>query len=172
MPTNESKPGVDWDDPAMLSLPTLPTHLSDLLRWIYQKTRNRFLHWPASFDTLRQAQAFLDILLPYAREKWPEIGDLRITVSFDHGSLVLTLSDPGILLINTQSNDHPIARDRADWSDDDGPVLWWLWPIREPPYVGTPDDDDFPDYVTHWTPLVCPVGIAAPTPTPDRENPR
>ncbi len=24
----------------------------------------------------------------------------------------------------------------------------------EPPYAGTPLADDFPDYVTHWTPMV------------------
>lgn len=40
-----------------------------------------------------------------------------------------------------------------DWSEDDGPVLWWKLPVVEPPYVGNPLYDDFPDYVTHWTPI-------------------
>lgn len=30
------------------------------------------------------------------------------------------------------------------WGEDHGPVLWWLWPIEQPPYCGTPLDDDWP----------------------------
>lgn len=37
------------------------------------------------------------------------------------------------------------------WHEDDGPVLWWKFPIVEPPYVGTPLDEDWPGYHTHWT---------------------
>lgn len=48
----------------------------------------------------------------------------------------------------------PLSRD--SWDEDDGSVLWWRFPIVEPPYVGTPLDDDFPDYVTHWTRIVLP----------------
>jgi len=44
-------------------------------------------------------------------------------------------------------------RPRETWDEDDGPALWWMFPVSEPPYAGTPLDDDFPDYVTHWTPL-------------------
>lgn len=44
----------------------------------------------------------------------------------------------------------------SDWDEYDGNVLWWRFPINEPPYVGTPLDDDFPPYVTHWTPLELP----------------
>lgn len=40
---------------------------------------------------------------------------------------------------------------REDWTEEDGSVLWWRFPICEAPYVGTPFDDDFPDCVTHWT---------------------
>ena len=38
-----------------------------------------------------------------------------------------------------------------DWHEDMGPCLWWKFPIEEPPYVGAPTWDDFPDYVTHFT---------------------
>jgi hypothetical protein len=34
--------------------------------------------------------------------------------------------------------------------------MWWKFPITEEPYVGTPLDDDFPDHVTHWTPIPVP----------------
>ena len=44
-------------------------------------------------------------------------------------------------------------RPREEWSEDDGPVLWWTMPLREAPYVGSPLYDDFPNYVTHWTPI-------------------
>ena len=40
-----------------------------------------------------------------------------------------------------------------DWHDDDGPALWWKFPVEEPPYVGSPNDCDWPGYHTHWTPL-------------------
>lgn len=42
------------------------------------------------------------------------------------------------------------------WHEEDGAVLWWRFPIVEPPYCGTPIDDDFPEYVTHWTTLEVP----------------
>jgi hypothetical protein len=48
-------------------------------------------------------------------------------------------------------------RPKDEWYEDMGPVLWWLLPIKEPPYSGTPLDEDFPDYVTHWTEIPMPV---------------
>lgn len=64
-----------------------------------------------------------------------------------------------------------------EWSEEDGPVLWWKFPIDEPPYCGTPLDcghtveivtrfmsggkvvekttrhniGGWPGYHTHWT---------------------
>lgn len=71
------------------------------------------------------------------------------------------------------------ARPLADWHEEDGPVLWWKFPVREPPYVGTPLDigipvevsfrdcvrthtwtrhvGGWPGYHTHWTPIEVPV---------------
>lgn len=31
-------------------------------------------------------------------------------------------------------------RPEYEWSEDEGPVIWWLWPIEEAPYIGTPLD--------------------------------
>lgn len=31
-------------------------------------------------------------------------------------------------------------RPHHEWCEEDGNVLWWLWPIEQPPYVGTPLD--------------------------------
>ena len=47
-------------------------------------------------------------------------------------------------------------RPLADWHDDLGCVLWWILPVEEPPYVGSPIDDDWPGYHTHFTPIVVP----------------
>jgi hypothetical protein len=45
------------------------------------------------------------------------------------------------------------ARPIASYHEDRGNVLWWKFPIDEPPYCGTPSDSDWPGYHTHWTPL-------------------
>lgn len=42
------------------------------------------------------------------------------------------------------------------WHEDIGTVLWWRFPVDEPPYVGSPCDDDWPGYHTHWTPIIVP----------------
>jgi hypothetical protein len=47
-----------------------------------------------------------------------------------------------------------------DWHEDVGPVLWWKFPVTEPPYCGTPLSADFPDYVTSWTRIPEPFGAA------------
>jgi hypothetical protein len=66
----------------------------------------------------------------------------------------------------------------SEWDERDGDVLWWKFPIDEPPYVGTPNDLGFvvnvvittflteeksdtyvggwPGYHTHWTPIELP----------------
>lgn len=49
------------------------------------------------------------------------------------------------------------ARPLDEWHEDFGPVLWWFFPIGEPPYAGTPLDSDWPgDHLTHWTPITVP----------------
>lgn len=48
------------------------------------------------------------------------------------------------------------ARPLADWHEAVGVVLWWRCPVDEPPYCGSPVCDDWPEYHTHWTPLIVP----------------
>ena len=50
-----------------------------------------------------------------------------------------------------------------DWHEDIGPVLWWRFPVNEPPYVGSPLDADWPGYHTHWSviPVPYPPGTFA-----------
>jgi len=66
-------------------------------------------------------------------------------------------------------------RPESEWSESDGDVLWWKFPVTEAPWVGTPLDlgrpieitirdsvrdytytqsfGGWPGYHTHWTPL-------------------
>lgn len=45
------------------------------------------------------------------------------------------------------------------WSEEKGDVLWWKFPIEEPPYVGTPLDTDWTGNHTHYTPIPVPTGF-------------
>jgi hypothetical protein len=58
------------------------------------------------------------------------------------------------------------ARPLSDWCEECGSVLWWRFPIMEPPWVGTPLDSDWPTvdedgqeqaYYTHWTSVPLPA---------------
>lgn len=69
----------------------------------------------------------------------------------------------------------PKARPASEYHEDMGPVLWWRFPIQEPPYVGGPNDLGFavdvnvngdshrywvggwPGYHTHFTPIQTPA---------------
>lgn len=53
------------------------------------------------------------------------------------------------------------AKPEAEWHEGIGPVLWWRFPVDEPPYCGTPLDSSWPGYHTHWTPLLAPALPAA-----------
>lgn len=67
-------------------------------------------------------------------------------------------------------------RPLSEWTEEDGDVLWWRFPIEEPPYCGSPNDigqdvlitvsrwghedgesrhmvGGWPGYHTHWTPI-------------------
>jgi hypothetical protein len=51
------------------------------------------------------------------------------------------------------------ARPLAEWHEDFGPQLWWKFPIEEPPYAGTPLDQDWPGYHTHFTAIKIPHSL-------------
>lgn len=48
------------------------------------------------------------------------------------------------------------ARPRSEWHEDMGPMLWWRFPVEEPPFAGTPLDEDFPEGCTHFTEIEVP----------------
>jgi hypothetical protein len=51
----------------------------------------------------------------------------------------------------------------SHYHEEYGPVLWHLFPIVEPPWVGTPNDSDWPGYHTHFQPLPEPPTAIDPT---------
>lgn len=52
-------------------------------------------------------------------------------------------------------------RPLSEWHEGMGPALWWILPIEEEPYVGSPLDTDWPEAHTHWTPLISPLNYNA-----------
>ena len=60
------------------------------------------------------------------------------------------------VLTKLEESQKVIAQLSEKWHEDIGPVLWWDFPVEEPPYCGTPLDDDFPKYKTHFTELHIP----------------
>lgn len=44
------------------------------------------------------------------------------------------------------------ARPEEEWHEDMGSVVWWLFPVSEPGWIGTPLDSNWPGYHTHFTP--------------------
>lgn len=67
---------------------------------------------------------------------------------------------PDTLAPTTENKQPETARPIDEWHEDYGDVLWWTFPIQEPPYCSGPLDADWPDYHTHWTPLVIPTAPA------------
>lgn len=58
----------------------------------------------------------------------------------------------GMIAERCAKQDAEMPRPRADWREDDGAVVWWWFLVDEPAWIGTPLDDDWPGYHTHWTP--------------------
>jgi hypothetical protein len=50
-----------------------------------------------------------------------------------------------------------VARPGEEYHEDMGDMLWWRFPIDEPPYAGSPLDTDWPGYHTHFTPILIPT---------------
>jgi hypothetical protein len=49
--------------------------------------------------------------------------------------------------------DHDALRRLVDYHEDLGPVVWWTFPVTEPPYVGTPSDLTWPGHHLWWAPI-------------------
>jgi hypothetical protein len=81
-----------------------------------------------------------------------DLADLIDDVAGD-GCLGPSLVDAAL---NTALNrGHGVLSPVESWTDDDGPVLWWR--SGEPPWVGSPLEDEWQEYGAEyfdgWTPL-------------------
>lgn len=63
---------------------------------------------------------------------------------YDNNDIAEKLISNGVTV---QEGSRPIE----EWNEDFGDVLWWKFPIEESPYVGSPLDEKWPGYHTHWT---------------------
>lgn len=68
-----------------------------------------------------------------------------------------------LLAENGRLQESSRPRPLSEWTEADGVVLWWKFPVTEPPWVGVLPCDPhvahnigWPGYHTHWTPIVAP----------------
>lgn len=80
----------------------------------------------------------------------------------DRGEVFILVSDLKWLMERADENKKAISPiPIEEWYEDDGDCLWWKFPIEEPPYCGSPLDEDWPEYHTHFTRLLVPLDILA-----------
>ena len=84
------------------------------------------------------------------REKLVELLDNAIIDSDDNYGFPNT-NQVADHLISNGVTVQEVARPIEEWNEDFGDVLWWKFPVEEPPYVGSPLDEKWPGYHTHWT---------------------
>jgi hypothetical protein len=126
-------------------------------------------HW--MYETLRASEAvnYVEITATH-----PEGQQYLFSIQRKRGETPAVQAARYRKLLNETQEAQPLD----DWHEDIGPVLWWRFPVVEPPYVGTPLDYGFnvarkgrkprwvggwPGHHTHWTrlPHVPPVPASA-----------
>lgn len=122
---------------------SLPEEVQDLLTY-----------WKESPDT--DFDTIMEILVSYKTKSQPFAGSLQETVALKWIANNTEEFMGAWLSIEPQK---VIAYQADKWHEDMGDVLWWEFPIREAPYCGTPLDDDFPEYMTHFTKINLPDEI-------------
>lgn len=113
--------------------------------------------WEALIDiattALERADKALDNITGWSGGggNWPA-QDAHVRVQ---AALLVLRSNPADTLVSDSKKlrDLSAPRPREDYHEDMGVVLWWKLPVCEPPFVGREDDEDLPEYMTHWTPL-------------------
>ncbi len=119
---------------AIISYP-LPEEVQELLTY-----------WKESPDT--DFDTIMEILVSYKTKSQPFAGSLQETTALKWIANNTEEFMQAWLSIESQK----VIAYRADkWHEDMGDVLWWEFPISEAPYSGTPLDDGFPEYKTHFT---------------------
>jgi hypothetical protein len=92
---------------------------------------------------------------PDAHQVWLDIGVQHFTI----GEYCETKDEAEwlaaqlrIALTALQAGAGDVALPLDEYHEDMGPVTWWSFPIREASWIGSPNDSDWPEYHTHFTP--------------------
>jgi hypothetical protein len=91
----------------------------------------------------------------------------HLTVCAECGAQRALSHEPGCKIHAALSSPAPgngeaDPRPLDEWHEDIGDVLWWQFPVVEPPYCGSPIASDWPSYHTHWTPFRVPSTPSSP----------
>ncbi|WP_342409843.1 hypothetical protein [Paenibacillus sp. FSL R10-2778] len=131
-------------------------------------------YWPDKVDVnfIKGARTALPYWLKEAKERGERERKLKKTLeriaeatedifTKDAARHILSILYPDTPAPTTEIKQQFAARPLDEWHEEMGDMLWWMFPIQEPPYCGNPLDSDWSDCYTHWTPFVIP---AAPAP--------
>lgn len=134
--------------------PMTAGEFSRLMRSLSSTTKHRAGATAFGFELVRAVEAFHRIGVKTVgpesqrqrKDPEPEIAFLRRVA--DARQQVID----GMIAERCAKQDAEMPRPLADWHEDDGAVVWWKLPVDEPAWIGTPLDDGWPGYHTHWTP--------------------
>ena len=85
---------------------------------------------------------------------------LKVASSVDYDYMWIHENDE--ISLTEPQGDKVEAHLAEHWNEDIGDVLWWNFPVEEPPYCGTPLDERFPKYKTHFSVIDMPNEIEQP----------
>lgn len=83
-----------------------------------------------------------------------EVSGVRDFKDVDN-TLLRNITTTAIRLYEAAKQEQPL-RPIQHYHEDMHDVLWWRFPVEEPPYCGTPNDSDWPGYHTHFTHITVP----------------
>ncbi|MGJ0704784.1 hypothetical protein [Enterococcus avium] len=129
----------------------------ELLKWIYENKVGR----PSVFGLGAVETVYMDDLIEMINElEEPQVTNEqawnKIAESYPETAQNLRITLDHAVYGHETEPQKAVAQLAEKWHEDIGPVLWWDFPVEEPPYCGTPLDDDFPKYKTHFTELYIP----------------
>lgn len=129
----------------------------ELLKWIYENKVGR----PSVFGLGTVETVYMDDLIEMINElEEPQVTNEqawnKIAETYPETAQNLRITLDHAVYGHEAEPQKVKARLAKHWDEDLGDCLWWDFPVDEPPYCGTPLDDDFPKYKTHFTELHIP----------------
>lgn len=129
----------------------------ELLKWIYENKVGR----PSVFGLGTVETVYMDDLIEMINElEEPQVTNEqawnKIAETYPETAQNLRITLDHAVYGHEAEPQKVKARLAKHWDEDLGDCLWWNFPVEEPPYCGTPLDDDFPKYKTHFTELHIP----------------